>query len=94
MCVISPYCRQSNILQEQAAANLAVEEGKKASRDERMFMQTALSQHKAARAKQAEERKKQKQLEKRMKAILKLKDNITSSVVSTGEQAARWGSLG
>lgn len=60
---------------------MAVEEAKKASRDERTFMQTALTQHKAAKAKQAEERRKQKHLEKRMKAILKLKENIASSEV-------------
>ena len=36
-----------------------MEEGKKVARDEKVFMQTALSQHKAAKAKQAEKRKKE-----------------------------------
>ena len=70
--------------------SMAVEEAKKASRDERVFMQTALCQHKAAKAKQAEERKKQKHLEERMKAILKLKDNIASSEVRKGG-GGNWG---
>jgi seryl-tRNA synthetase len=93
-------CRQCDLLQEQAAANQAVEDGKKANRDEKMFMQTALSHHKAAKAKQEEERKKQKHSEKRIKAILSLKDNITSSEVWGGRDGKgemgreRWGCQG
>ena len=75
------HSRQSKIQQEQAAANSAVEEGKKVNKEERSFLQTALSQHRAEKTKEAQERQKKKHLEKRMKAILSLKDNITRSEV-------------
>lgn len=73
--------RQNQLLAEQAAANSAVEEGKKVNKEDRVFLQTALSLHRATKKKEAQDRQKQKHLEKRMKAILKLKDDITNSEV-------------
>ena len=73
-------CR--DLQEQQAAANTAVEEYKKAGQVERTFLQAALSQHKAARAREVAEEKHKQHLEKRMKAILSLKNNIASSEVS------------
>lgn len=51
------------------------------SKEERAFLQSTLNQHKAAKAKESEERHKE-HTERRMKAIINLKDNIASSEVS------------
>ena len=59
-----------------------MEEYRKAGKKERSFLQAALSQHKAARAKEVAEEKHKQHLEKRMKAILSLKNSIANSEVS------------
>lgn len=74
--------REANELREQqAAASSVIEECKKASKEERAFLQAALNEHRAAKAKEAEDRQRL-HLEKRMRAILQLKDSIASSEVS------------
>lgn len=74
-------CRQANRLKiQQAAANNVIEDWKKTNKSERAFLQTALNQHKASKAKEAEDRHKE-HLERRMNAILHLKENISASKV-------------
>lgn len=65
--------------ERQAAVNSAIEEWRKVNKEERSFLQTALTQHKATRASQV---KHKQHLEKRLKAILSLKGNIATSEVS------------
>ena len=76
-------CRQKLIKQEQAAASSALEEGKKVNKEERNYFLTALSQHRALKNKDTQERQRQKHMEKRMKDILRLKESIAKSEVSS-----------
>ena len=72
------FYRQRKIRHEQAAANAALEEGKRVNREEKSFLMAALSQHRGIKRKEEEERQRQKRMEKRMKVILNLKDSLSN----------------
>ncbi len=65
--------------EQQDAAKVAMDEIKEDNKQKSIFMQVALSQYKAERSRAEEEHR--SHLEKRMKAILTLKDNIADSEV-------------